>query len=56
MIDENELRELVRYAQHHVPRDAPDVIEFLTRALVALGSEFANEGDSRLRMYKGPTP
>jgi hypothetical protein len=39
-----ELRELVRWAQHHIPRDVPNCLEFLNRAYNILGEEFASSG------------
>ena len=42
-----ELCELLRWAQHHVDRSAPDTKEFLGRAMAALGP-FASSGTPRL--------
>jgi hypothetical protein len=43
-----ELRELVRWAQHHVPRDAPQCTDFLDRALAVLGHSESKDGYTSL--------
>jgi len=48
LVEENrKLRELVRSAQHHVPRGWPDALRWLADAYTALGSRFAQSGTPR---------
>lgn len=48
-----ELRELLRWAQHHVPRSVPQVLEFLDRAYRVLGHDYAHSGSGRLTSPAG---
>ena len=53
-----ELRELLRCAQHHVPRGWPQASEWLDRALAVLGHEHAHSGSGDLysEVHYAPTP
>ncbi len=47
-IERAEMRELLRWAQHHVRRNVPQCNEFLGRAYELLGHDYAHSGNFHL--------
>ena len=52
LLEHEEMKRLLRWAQHWIPRNAPNCLEFLDRAYKVLGEEYAMSGSAKLTPKK----